>query len=83
MQTDALLNRFRADLAADPQFLQRQLRAMFLDNPHRLAFTMTPDKTYLQVRRARRLGCGGVFGLRTVGCGGGSTRAALCWLRVR
>ncbi len=50
MQTDALIQRFRADLAADPQFLQKKIRAAFLDNPHRLAFTTNPDEQYLQVK---------------------------------
>ena len=46
LQTEALISQFREALAADPEFLQKKIRELFLNNPHRLAFTMTPDAAY-------------------------------------
>ena len=43
------VRRFRADLAASPTFLQDKVRKYFIDNPHKLTVTMTPDESYAEV----------------------------------
>ncbi len=42
-QFDADLDRIRAALAAEP-FFENRIRRYFIDNPHRVLFTLTPDQ---------------------------------------
>jgi hypothetical protein len=50
---EADLERLQAELAAGP-FLEKQLRACFLDNPHRVRFTLYPDQE-MQAKEAARV----------------------------
>ncbi len=48
---DAALERLRA-AAAEPGFVQREVRRWLLDNPHRVRLTMKPDATQAERERA-------------------------------
>ena len=39
---------FRADMAASPTYLQDKVRRYFIDNPHKLTATMSPDAGYAE-----------------------------------
>lgn len=45
LQINAMIERFQADIK-DPAFLTSKVTQHFLENPHRLTFTMTPDPDY-------------------------------------
>ncbi|MCC6302456.1 MAG: insulinase family protein [Gammaproteobacteria bacterium] len=42
LNLDPVLERLRAEIR-DPDFVKRQVRALLLDNPHRVRLTMSPD----------------------------------------
>lgn len=50
LNLDPVLERLRAEIR-DPDFIKRQVRALLLDNPHRVRLTMKPDAE-LSARRA-------------------------------
>jgi len=51
IDSDAALERLRQD-AAEPEFIQRLIRELLLDNPHRVTLTLRPDRR-ISERRAR------------------------------
>eukprot|EP00004_Rigifila_ramosa_P028218 TRINITY_DN9502_c0_g1_i1.p1 TRINITY_DN9502_c0_g1~~TRINITY_DN9502_c0_g1_i1.p1 ORF type:complete len:993 (-),score=164.22 TRINITY_DN9502_c0_g1_i1:52-2976(-) len=46
LQSDSLIERLKSSLAQDPQYFQKQIRSIFLNNSHLLVFSMHPDKEY-------------------------------------
>ncbi|MDD3650463.1 insulinase family protein [Immundisolibacter sp.] len=51
LAVDAALERLRA-AAAEPNFVQNEVRRWLLDNPHRVRLTMKPDPTLAERQRA-------------------------------
>ena len=48
IQLNKNIERFRQELAKDPQFLVKKVKQYFLDNTHRLKLTMRPNPNYVQ-----------------------------------
>ncbi|XP_076452447.1 presequence protease, mitochondrial-like isoform X2 [Babylonia areolata] len=53
IQVNKQVERFRKDLADNPQFLQQKVQQYFKDNVHRLTLTMSPDAKYLARQTAQ------------------------------
>lgn len=51
IDSDPALERLRRDAAA-PDFVQRQVRELLLDNPHRVTLTLRPDRAISERRNA-------------------------------
>jgi Zn-dependent M16 (insulinase) family peptidase len=51
LNLDPVLERLRAEIK-DPGFIQRQVRSLLLDNPHRVRLTMKPDPELSRRRNA-------------------------------
>jgi Zn-dependent M16 (insulinase) family peptidase len=43
LRINAMVERLRAEMAADPEFWQKVIRERFVENKHRVTLHMTPD----------------------------------------